>query len=726
MSEQAKSGEWPQISMRPMRRAGDQLTARIGGALGSVFLIGDPKLGLLLWAAVTIGHMRALIFGLFGMWIGDFIDRLVGVQDKPALGGGIRANAILAAISISWLTSTSYAPVETQILVTALGASAAALLTAALLQTLSNTLLPPMALGFSIVAGTLFMLFPVWVAGASSTLLTWPAPVNAITDVEIFVRSLGSLLFAPKLQVGLIVGLALLLWSRAIFVSGLIGWMAGALTSIELQGLFVPCYWQPTSYNFFIAGMALGAAYFLPGWQSLGLAAMGGAAAAIIATLIQHIQPDLALLPFPAIITVWIGLAAFNLSRDEPLFRRNTRPGMPPEQAWLYEVDHVRRFGHDEPLLVVPVAGAVRVSQGFSGRLSHANAWRHALDFQRPAGASIWDAPVTAPASGVIERVRDNVADNQIGICNYAENWGNYILLRMDQGGWALLAHLQQSSIAVAAGTHVELGAYLGKVGNSGRSPVPHLHLQVQGTPFIGAPTIPFRLANYETQPQGGSTAVWRESGIPPEEAIITAAWPVPAVYKLLTSQAPGTSVWTADVTGTLPARYRQPRGRTKIERLTTRLNSAGEHILTSASGDAMMLHLDPDAWRIREVQSLRAPLLRLLALAAASVPYAARQAMEWHEPTLAGACAAGPFSLSLWPYRRLPVPEMHCLCLEAPAAETDMLTVESTPVRPSPLLPSKITCTFQRLRGPVKIEAVFETGSVTYAQLSFEPGSPL
>src|SRR5271157_1916872 len=142
MSEQVKSGatsgERLQSSAQPMRRAGDQIIAKLGLALGTVFFVGESRLGLLLWAAVTLGHFRSLIFGLFGLWVGDFVGGLVGTLDKPMLGGGIRANAILAAIAISWLTSASYVPLETEIAVIALGASSAALVTAALMRALAG------------------------------------------------------------------------------------------------------------------------------------------------------------------------------------------------------------------------------------------------------------------------------------------------------------------------------------------------------------------------------------------------------------------------------------------------------------------------------------------------------------------------------------------------------------------------------------------------------------
>jgi murein DD-endopeptidase MepM/ murein hydrolase activator NlpD len=43
-----------------------------------------------------------------------------------------------------------------------------------------------------------------------------------------------------------------------------------------------------------------------------------------------------------------------------------------------------------------------------------------------------------------------------------------------------LLAHLRRGSVLVKAGSAVELGQPLGKVGNSGYSMEPHLHLGAQ------------------------------------------------------------------------------------------------------------------------------------------------------------------------------------------------------------------------------------------------------
>jgi hypothetical protein len=52
--------------------------------------------------------------------------------------------------------------------------------------------------------------------------------------------------------------------------------------------------------------------------------------------------------------------------------------------------------------------------------------------------------------------------------------------------------HLKEGSIRVKEGDPVKEGDELGRCGNSGRSPYPHLHFQVQGTPYIGSATLEY------------------------------------------------------------------------------------------------------------------------------------------------------------------------------------------------------------------------------------------
>jgi murein DD-endopeptidase MepM/ murein hydrolase activator NlpD len=91
------------------------------------------------------------------------------------------------------------------------------------------------------------------------------------------------------------------------------------------------------------------------------------------------------------------------------------------------------------------------------------------------------------------------VEDNPQGTANYGDNWGNYVMMRSVSGDHVLLAHLLQGSVAVEPGQRVTYTSFLGSVGNSGRSTVAHLHMHVQEAAFLGAPTKPFRLANYHS-----------------------------------------------------------------------------------------------------------------------------------------------------------------------------------------------------------------------------------
>ncbi|HWS00941.1 MAG TPA: M23 family metallopeptidase, partial [Prolixibacteraceae bacterium] len=76
-------------------------------------------------------------------------------------------------------------------------------------------------------------------------------------------------------------------------------------------------------------------------------------------------------------------------------------------------------------------------------------------------------------------------------------NWGNTVILKHTQDIYSKLSHLKCHSVEVKEGDRVKQGQILGKCGNSGRSPYPHLHFQFQHTPYIGSPTMDYPFAHY-------------------------------------------------------------------------------------------------------------------------------------------------------------------------------------------------------------------------------------
>ena len=92
----------------------------------------------------------------------------------------------------------------------------------------------------------------------------------------------------------------------------------------------------------------------------------------------------------------------------------------------------------------------------------------------------IFDHAIVAPCDGVVSRVWDGAPDVPIGEVDAARPAGNHVLLSCVVGGadlTVLLAHLRSGSVAVAEGEPVRRGARLGRVGNSGNSTEPHLHV---------------------------------------------------------------------------------------------------------------------------------------------------------------------------------------------------------------------------------------------------------
>lgn len=102
-----------------------------------------------------------------------------------------------------------------------------------------------------------------------------------------------------------------------------------------------------------------------------------------------------------------------------------------------------------------------------------------------------------SPVEGKVAFVQSGLPDNSVGTVNYGENWGNHVIIQSDKTPYVAVCHLMAGSVAVQPGQRVSFDTMLGKVGNSGRSAVPHLHLQKQTGAKLGTPNKPFRLGDY-------------------------------------------------------------------------------------------------------------------------------------------------------------------------------------------------------------------------------------
>jgi murein DD-endopeptidase MepM/ murein hydrolase activator NlpD len=103
---------------------------------------------------------------------------------------------------------------------------------------------------------------------------------------------------------------------------------------------------------------------------------------------------------------------------------------------------------------------------------------------------------VLAPASGTVIDCWDEYLDNQIGIVDNQNNWGNFIIIRSVWNYYIVLCHLANESLIVKPGDSVNTGQMIASCGNSGNSPQPHLHIHCQYVAALGYHSVPFLFTN--------------------------------------------------------------------------------------------------------------------------------------------------------------------------------------------------------------------------------------
>lgn len=94
---------------------------------------------------------------------------------------------------------------------------------------------------------------------------------------------------------------------------------------------------------------------------------------------------------------------------------------------------------------------------------------------------SIYGVTVHSPGAGIILRSVDGLPDVSPGKIDTDNVAGNHVIIRLDGTDVnVLLAHMKNSSVLVKTGDRVSAGQEIGKVGNSGRTSEPHLHIHAQ------------------------------------------------------------------------------------------------------------------------------------------------------------------------------------------------------------------------------------------------------
>ena len=94
--------------------------------------------------------------------------------------------------------------------------------------------------------------------------------------------------------------------------------------------------------------------------------------------------------------------------------------------------------------------------------------------------------PLLAPAAGVVVKAINDVPENRPGTRGRAG--GNGVIIHHGFSEYSSLWHAIPGSVTVKVGDYVQAGQQVGRVGNSGRSTGPHIHMHVTGDIYIPRP----------------------------------------------------------------------------------------------------------------------------------------------------------------------------------------------------------------------------------------------
>lgn len=333
-------------------------------------------------------------------------------------------------------------------------------------------------------------------------------------EANLYFQNLGYLILQNSVLSGLIILVAILFFSRIMFLLSVLGF----IFSIIIQNFFQIAHTSQLGFlislNSIIISIALGGSLIIPSNRSVILSLLGVLIVSIFTItlhkIFQTVNLSVFVLPFNFTAFLMIYALKFRESAGEVVLLY-FKPGS-PEENYYYHKNRKARFEKYKFINVsLPFNGEWTVSQAFDGEYTHKADWRYAFDFVitdennktyeepglNPEDYHCYGLPVVAPYKGKVVRVVDGIDENEIGKINIKQNWGNTVVIDHGQGLFSAVSHLRKNTIRVKEGDEVEKGDILGQCGNSGRSPEPHIHFQFQKNDKVGATTLMFPFGHY-------------------------------------------------------------------------------------------------------------------------------------------------------------------------------------------------------------------------------------
>jgi urea transporter/murein DD-endopeptidase MepM/ murein hydrolase activator NlpD len=512
----------------PVKRPIGNFLNSLLNSYSDIFFIKGVFSGLVL-LLITLINYNAGVSGILSVLSAYTFALFLGYETQFLRTGYFTYNALLVGLATGYLFQLSFLSLLLIIIV----GSLTLVITLVTSQVMHRLLgLQILSIPFVIVSILLYLSASSFTNLYVVSLYAKPQALNLTIFpfwISGYLKSLGAIIFMPNEVTGLLIALILLLNSRILFFLSLAGFGLG----ITLYGLFTgsieTASQDISNFNYILIAMGLGGIFNIPSLKSYTIAFLGVAIATVISSAGHVFWSQYGLpiftLPFTIITLCFIyALRLTNYPLQTMVYKKS------PEEILEHFLANRDRFITHPVSLSLPFNGRWNSWQGFDGEWTHKGIYQHAYDFVisdalkktfQNQGNLLSDyycfgLEVLSPVQGRIIRVIHSLPDNAIGSVDSVNNWGNEILIEDSRGFLVKLAHFSSHSICVIEGQIVEVGTVLGLCGNSGQSPQPHIHIQVQTDSSVTAPTLPFVFVNYEQSDK------FHSSGLPEEHADVT------------------------------------------------------------------------------------------------------------------------------------------------------------------------------------------------------------
>ncbi|NOQ30080.1 MAG: peptidoglycan DD-metalloendopeptidase family protein [Helicobacteraceae bacterium] len=471
----------------------------------SILFLNSPQAGALI-LMITLINPSVAFSGMLAVGFTIGFAKLLGMSEEFLTQGFYIYNSLLVGMGIGFI----FMPSLTSVALIAFSASFTFALSFMLNRLFATYTIPILSLPFSIV--TMF----VYLASLKySALLSTLVNNSSMYDIALpimlssFFKSFGTIFFLPNNIAGILLLSVVLYFSRIIFIMAVVGFYFGILIHSFFIGSLTQALYDPYAFNYILVAIAMCGIFLLPTIRNFILALIAVAISVIltdaIAILFNYYAIPVFTLPFNITVITFIFILSATYYKE---FNYSIKAS--PEKSLSNYLSTIFRFGEIPIKIELPFSGEWSVYQAFNDKWTHKGEYKFAYDFVKREGGKTFQnegvhlndyysfgEPILAPVSGYIVETKDDLIDNCIGDVDRVNNWGNYIIIRSDEGFFVEISHLLQYSISVKTGDYITLNTIIAMCGNSGYSPEPHIHIQVQELAILGAFTKEFCFRSY-------------------------------------------------------------------------------------------------------------------------------------------------------------------------------------------------------------------------------------